>query len=234
MLQQAPGWYPDPQDPAFERYWFGQQWSASHIRPRRPVAVGTPGPGWVPGPAARRAGFGKGCVLSAAIIAALGVVVVVVVVLAGSNASNTLKRNLTSGNLGGAAPAARYKLGDTAKTGGFTVTVYALKDPFETTGIDVAAPAGRHYLTVDVQVNNPGSTAEAFSSLIGFHLLDSANRQYDETVVADLSPSAPEGPIPAGESIRGYVAFQVPDGTTGLRFRVQGNITAAGAVWTLT
>jgi len=51
--------------------------------------------------------------------------------------------------------------------------------------------------------------------------------------VAGLSPTAPEGEIGPGQSIRGFVDSAVPDGSSGLRMRVQGGLTAYGAVWVL-
>jgi hypothetical protein len=162
------------------------------------------------------------------------VVIVVAIVIASAVSVNHVSNNLkTTGNAAGAAPAAKYSVGQTAKTGGFTITVYNFTDPYQPSDPMFIAPSGQHFVTVDVQVTNPTSSTETFSSLGGFHLLDSANRQYDETIIVDLSPSAPDGPIPPGGSIRGFVGFQVPDGTTGLGFRAQGNFTATGAVWKL-
>lgn len=42
------------------------------------------------------------------------------------------------------------------------------------------------------------------------------------------------GQIPAGGAIRGLAVFEIPEGTTGMRLRVQGNITASGAFFNLT
>ena len=39
---------------------------------------------------------------------------------------------------------------------------------------------------------------------------------------AGLTPGAPEGTIASGQSVRGFVAFEVPNGATGLKLRVQG------------
>jgi hypothetical protein len=90
-----------------------------------------------------------------------------------------------------------------------------------------------HYVSVDVQMTNPGTSQVAFSSLIGFHLLDSVNRQYSESITSGLTPGPPDGEIAGGQSIRGFVVFEVTDGTTGLRLRVQGSLTAAGALFRL-
>jgi hypothetical protein len=60
--------------------------------------------------------------------------------------------------------------------------------------------------------------------------LDAQNREYDEAVTT-LRPGAPGGSDRWCESIRGFVVFEVPDGTAGLKLRVQGGSNAAGAVF---
>ena len=185
-------------------------------------------------------GLGKGAAGTVAVMVA------VAVALGGcsSSSKSTVSSGTTASGGTSAATAAAttaknssggtYKVGDTAKTSNFQVTVYGFKDPYAPSESAFNAPAGQHFVTVDVQVTNlDSSKAQSFSSLAGFHLLDSANHQYDETIVPGLSPTAPEGEIPAGGSVRGFVAFQAPDGTTGLRFRVQGSLTAAGAIFSL-
>lgn len=51
--------------------------------------------------------------------------------------------------------------------------------------------------------------------------------------MSSVTPRAPDGEIPAGEAVRGFAVFEVPDGTTGLRFRAQGGITSSGAFFNL-
>ena len=130
---------------------------------------------------------------------------------------------------------ASYNVGDTATTGDFRVTVYGFKDPQPPASEFMTPRPGMHYVSVDVQMTNPDpKEQQSFSSLLGFHLIDGQNRQYNEDFMdAGLTPGAPGGEIAAGQSVRGYVAFEVPDGTSGLKLRVQGNLTAAGAVFNL-
>ncbi len=125
-------------------------------------------------------------------------------------------------------------MGDTATTGDFKVTVYGFKNPQQPADEYLTPRPGMHYVSVDVQMTNPDSEQQSFSSLLGFHLIDAQNRQYNEDFMdAGLTPGAPGGEIAAGQSVRGFVAFEVPDGTSGLKLRVQGNLTAAGAVFNL-
>jgi hypothetical protein len=224
--QEGPGWWQ-----ASDGKWYPPQPQQQAAPNQAPPLTPPPAPQVVYQQAPKK---GHGCLY--AILGAVGLVVVIGVIALAAIAvsANKVSKTVASGNLGGAAPAAKYKVGDTASTGAFSITVYAAKDP-QPAGNSLLTPTvGGHFVSVDVQVTNPGSSQQAFSSLVGFHLLDSVNHQYDESLGgAGLTPGAPDGEIAGGQSIRGYVVFEVPDGTTGLKFRAQGNLTAAGAVWTL-
>ena len=186
-------------------------------------------------PPRKKRRLAKGCAFGTlgilGIIGLVVVVIIVVVIIAVSNGSKKVTTTPTA--LGGSAPAAAYTVGQTAKTGGLDVTVYSFKDPQPPPNQITSPTAGSHFVSVDVQVKNPRSSQVPFSSLLGFHLLDSANHQYDETATSGVTPGPPDGQIAGGQSIRGFVVFEVPDGTTGLKFRAQGQLTAAGAVFTL-
>ena len=230
VTQTPAGFYPDPEHPDQQRYWDGEAWAAPVASPPPPPVSASDARAQAKAAKAyakaKRPFYRKKRWWLAAVIA------LIVVIAIASNSSS--KTNNAASNAGGAAPAAAYKLGDTATTSGFAVTVYAVKDPQPGADAFSAPTAGNHFVSVDVQVKNSGSNQQAFSSLIGFHLLDSLNRQYDEDLVgAGLTPAAPDGQIAGGQSIRGFVVFQVPNGTIGLKLRVQGSVTAAGAVWTL-
>jgi hypothetical protein len=176
---------------------------------------------------------GRGCLYGLLGAVAL-VVVIIIAAVASSGGGSSSKATGGIANLGGKAPAAAYKVGDTAKTGGFNATVYAAKDPQPPADSFNTPKPGNHFVSVDMQITNPGTSQQSFSSLIGIHLLDSLNHQYDEDIEgAGLSPNAPDGELAAGQSVRGFVVFQVPDGTSGLKLRVQGGLTSAGAVFTL-
>jgi hypothetical protein len=105
-------------------------------------------------------------------------------------------------------------------------------DPWTSTNQFETPTAGNRYVQVDTQVRNTKSSQESWSSLLGFKLLDSANRSYTESPVS-TQPGPPEGQVAGGEALRGFVTFQVPTDATGLIFVVQGSITAAGAKFAL-
>jgi hypothetical protein len=205
-------------------------WQASDGKWYPPQGNQPPPPGYAPPQAPQKKGHG--CLYAFLGALGLGVVIVVVIIIAAASAVKKVSNNVTNGNPGGPAPAAAYKVGDTAKTSNDQVTVYGVKDPQAPVNQFSTPSPGNHFVSVDVQVTNTQTDQQAFSSLFAFHLLDSQNRQYGETL-AGFSPSAPEGQIASGQSIRGFVVFEVPDGTTGLKLRVQGSLTAAGAVFAL-
>jgi hypothetical protein len=127
---------------------------------------------------------------------------------------------------------APYKVGDTAKTSGWEVTVFGVKDPWTSTNSYETPTAGDRYVQVDVQVHNTRSSQQTWSSLAGFKLLDSLNRSYTEAITS-AQPGPPDGQVAGGESLRGFVTYQVPTDATGLIFVAQGSFTAAGAKFAL-
>lgn len=219
----------------------GSQAPAS--RPAQPAVYRGPAPtapGYVAPPPSTKGG-GKGWKIALGVALGFFVLMGACLAVIANSADDAVKQvqaDLADGSLdnstSGTAPAPKtvYKVGDTAKTGDFEVTVYGFKDPQTTTNQFDKPAAGTRYVSVDVQVANRGSTQQTFSSILGFHLVDSANRQYD-LEFSTVEPKAPDGQIPAGGAIRGLAVFQVPDGTTGMRLRVQGNITASGAFFNL-
>lgn len=198
-------------------------------------------PGYVPPPPSGKGG-GNAWKVALGVILGLFVLMGVCAAVIANSSDDAVKQvqaDLADGSLdnstSGTAPAPKtvYKVGDTAKTGDFEVTVYGFKDPQTTTNQFDKAAAGNRYVSVDVQVANKGSSQQTFSSVLGFHLVDGANRQYDLEFTT-VEPKAPDGQIPAGGAIRGLAVFEIPEGTTGMRLRVQGNITASGAFFNLT
>jgi hypothetical protein len=252
----AAGWKRDPFGRYFARYHDGEQWtdqvaSEAKVRSTDPIGRTPPAPTPrpptppvlqvqpdPPGPTG-----GRWRTWHVAVVAIVALLLGIGIGGAGKKSPSTVTAGsgVTDGSTAssGSSPGettpkagASYKVGDTAKTGDFEVTVYAVKDPQPPASQFDKPTTGSHYVSVDVQVANKGTQQQTFSSLVGFHLLDAANRQYDEAL-ASLKPGPPEGQIPAGGAVRGFAVFEIPDGTAGLRLRVQGNLTASGAFFAL-
>ena len=240
----APGWKRDPSGRFAGRYWDGADWtehvvSADRTRsldpmsggpptipPPQPSAPAVPPPvveGLARRPAERR------------VWPAWAKIALPVAVLVAIAAGLTSDDEPTSGSAGQpstpVAPSRSYALGETARTGDFDVTVHGFSDP-QAPGQFLRPQPGMHFVSVDVQVANRTPAQQAFSSLLGFHLLAGRDREFNLTF-NDITPGPPEGEIPVGQSMRGFVVFEVPDGAGDFRFRVQGSFTASDVQFTL-
>jgi hypothetical protein len=161
--------------------------------------------------------------------------VIVVIGAAVASSSNKKSTNSSPAASNGGTPsaaAAAHKIGDTATTSGWQVTVYAVADPWTAANQLDTPPVGTRYVQVDFQIRNTKSTQQPFSSLLALKLIDSTNRSYTEAITT-AQPGPPDGEVPAGQAVRGFVTFAVPTGTTGLVLQVQGSLTAAGAQFQL-
>ncbi len=256
---KAPGWKRDPSGKFAGRYWDGAAWTehvvgqdrvrstdplpAKALPPAQPTAAAdrteAARPAVVPPAAASLPRSRPPAAPAAAIVArwrvwplwarvALPVVLVVALVTVLTQGGNDTG---DTGDTTSDPPARTYSLGATARSAEFDVTVFGFKDP-QPPGQFLKPSPGTHYVSVDVQLANRGSTQQNFSSLLQIHLVDDSNRQYDPTF-GEVTPPAPDGEIPSGQAIRGNSLFEVSDGTTGLRVRVQGSLTAAGVYFSL-
>jgi hypothetical protein len=163
---------------------------------------------------------------------ALVTVLLIVIVVVVNHEARKIESN--GGNLGGPPPPATYRVGQTGVSSGLAFTVYSVEYPFAAPA-GPALPTGRQYAEVDVQIQNLSHSSQVtFSSILSLHLLDRLNHEYDETTVPGVVPSAPDGNVAPGQARRGYVVFEVPTGSSGLKLRCQGSITSAGAVFALT
>jgi len=228
-VSQGPGWwqasdlkwYPPEQRPgwwqASDLNWYPPEqhpdYRAPSPQPAQPAPVGKHTFGWW---------LGLGAIACVALVIAA-----VVIAAVGSNSSSKSASPVVP------ATKARYKVGDTAPTADILVTVFGFENPQPPPDELSKAPPGQHLVSVDVQVTNPTKHQTTFSSLVGFDLLDAQNLEYREKLTT-VDPGPPDGQFAAGQSMRGFVVFAVPNGTTGLKLRVQGSFTAAGAVFALT
>jgi hypothetical protein len=134
------------------------------------------------------------------------------------------------------AGAKTYKPGQTATTSDIKVKVYGVQEPYTPSNQFVTANPGQHFVAVDMELTNKTSEQKTFSTLVGLHLIDGSNHQYDEDIsgAATISPKVPDGQLPSKQPLRGFACFQVPDSSVKLKLRVQGSITAEGSVFQLT
>jgi len=245
---KAAGWKKDPSGRFAGRYWDGSAWTdhvvgADRVRATDPLGTAPVDTDEAPAPVPtahapraeaqrplRRPPFGprgwQAWPQWARIGVPVAVVLVLLVVVVLSRGGDD-----DSGSTTAAPPPKTFAIGETARSEAFDVTVYGFKDP-QPPGQFLQPGAGKHYVSVDVQLANRSGEQVNFSSLLQIHLLDAANRQYDSTF-GEVAPPAPDGEIPPGQAVRGLTLFEVPQGTTGLKVRVQGSLTAGGVYFKL-
>lgn len=113
-----------------------------------------------------------------------------------------------------APPANSFKVGDVVKIGSIEVVVHGLQDPFDAG--QQKPPAGARIMAVDVEMKNVGEKTQIFSGFGQFELKDANGSSYDAIVLRSKQPAV-NGPAAPGASLRGLVAYQVPEGAQGLR-----------------
>ena len=159
----------------------------------------------------------------------LGVAVVTIAALAavGSGSSNTATKSGGSGTT--SKGQTTFKVGDTVKLGSWTVKVWTVKDPVQSTNQFLTPKTGDRWVGLDAEVGNQSSKPQTVSSLLCFELDDSKNQTYNETAGADLVPGPPDGEIAAGSSKRGNVVFEVPPDATGLSLHFKCDLFSSGS-----
>jgi hypothetical protein len=235
---RAAGWKVDPSGRFAGRYWNGTGWT-EHVVDKDRVTSIDPLPS-LPGQEARRSGSGSAAAgalgrmpqwAKLAAVVAIVAAIALVVMLGGDDDAPPVASGGAPAETAAPAAKAVHTVGETARTGDFDVTVFGFKDP-ETPGQFLQPAPGMHFVTVDVQLTNRSSRQRSFSSLLGFRLLDGADRQFDATF-ADIAPAAPDGDFPPGQALRGLALFEVPDGTTGLSFRAHATLDDPGVLFAL-
>lgn len=239
---RAAGWKVDPSGRFAGRYWNGTGWTEHVVDQDRATSV-DPLPS-LPGQAAGRTGSGSPVVEAlrrtpqwAKIAALVAVIALIAFVITSGGDDPPLATGVppaeTVAPAAAPAPAVKsvYAIGETARTGDFDVIVHGFKDP-QPPGQFLQPAQGMHFVTVDVELVNRSSRQRSFSSLLGFRMVDGADRQFDSTF-SDITPPAPDGDFPPGQTLRGLALFEVPDGTSGLRFRAHAILGEAGVLFAL-
>ncbi len=152
------------------------------------------------------------------------IIVGIVIAVAGGGSS---KKATTS------APAAdqkTYTVGQTAHTGDFDVTLNTVENPYKPTNQFETAPAGQHFVALELTVKNTSTEKKPMSTLLGTELFDSQSRPWRVALAGTGRPQL-DGDVAVGEARRGWVTFGVGDDASGLRLRLKGNLTATGSVF---
>jgi len=122
------------------------------------------------------------------------------------------------------------EIGATADIGDASVTVNSWRLD---AGTEFFKPdADKQWVVVDVTVENTGDDEYNISSLLQMAIRDSEGREHRDIAFADTSGSL-DGTIPAGQTLRGENATEVPAGATGLQFVFKQSFGSEQARWKL-
>lgn len=112
--------------------------------------------------------------------------------------------------LAATTPQAAPKVGEAATAKGYTLTVHAVSDPAQPYSASFKPKPGYRYVSVDVSVVNTDTTKPnaSYNPLYG-KLKTSDNREYTPTVGV-VKPSMTSGEFAVGETVRGWVTFEIP------------------------
>ena len=118
-------------------------------------------------------------------------------------------------------------VGSTAVTGSFEVTLLTVEDPVA--GNELFPPEeGNRFIGVELEMRNTSAEVQAFSSLLSVEVVDAEGQSWSPSLFAVSDRSTLDGDIPAGESRRGWIGFEVPVVSTGLRLFVAGDVFGGG------
>jgi hypothetical protein len=132
----------------------------------------------------------------------------------------------SGGSAGEDDPGRVYRVGEPADLGSLTFTV---------TGVRTIPPSefvepvpGQLTIAVHIEAVNNSESSKLVSSLGQFALRDATGLTYQQTFAEGLVGSL-DGTIPPGSRLRGEIAYDVPEGITGLQL-VISNFLFAGSV----
>jgi len=114
--------------------------------------------------------------------------------------------------LEGEVPQETFQIGDIVEAG---TQRFVVNDGRYSSGGELNRPqAGMSFLVVDLAITNQGNRSAWFSSLLQLSVRDSSGQGYPLHLGASIAAGgdSPDGEILPGETVRGQVGFQVPDG----------------------
>lgn len=105
------------------------------------------------------------------------------------------------------APASLPKVGQTAKTQNYTLTLQAVEDP-ATVSSDIAPQPGMRRVAVEVTITNTSTQPVAYNPL--YAKVKLADNTEANVSFLGKEPSLKSGNLGPGESARGWLTFEVP------------------------
>jgi hypothetical protein len=114
------------------------------------------------------------------------------------------------------------------------VMVVQVVDPARATNSVFGPRKGYHFLAVQLELTNSGTTTYSDTPAKGAALIDNKLHQYDADITDPVGPGFGSPKIAPGENRAGYITFEVPDGRTPIifQFRLDSGF-GRGGLWSL-
>jgi len=119
------------------------------------------------------------------------------------------------------------KVGEEVERGNFKAKVLAVRREWVPTNPLEVPEAGMKIVAVEFEVTNKADHGVILSSPRQFKVKDSANTLYDFSPTGAPDPRFADGPLAAGQTVRGWLAFKVPQAATGLRLVFNASVERA-------
>jgi hypothetical protein len=130
---------------------------------------------------------------------------------------------------GSAPTVAGPGVGAMAVSGPFEVTLLAVEDPVVPDDEIFGPDPGNRFVGVELELRNTSSEVQSFSSLLSAEVVDGLGQSWTPSLFAVSDRSQLDGDVPAGESRRGWIGFEVPEASTGLRLFINAEVFGGGA-----
>lgn len=155
----------------------------------------------------------------------IGIAVVAFIVLGvigsmlGGNKSTDGKISTTStSNSSNSTPelASSYKVGDVVKTGDYIFTAISVNGDTPSGNEYIKPKDGSRFVTVELSIENKGTTKTSISTLISMYLKGSDGTKFQQSYT--INPKPIDGELLANDIIKGSVTYEVPKTASGLKF----------------
>lgn len=162
--------------------------------------------------------------LAAIILGGLSVIVAIVMIAVASSAINELVKsdgaNTNTSQGDQAEVKSEYAIGETATFDGKTITVTNVQRNFDT-GNQFAQPeTGKEFVVVTVDIANSSDSTLDYNAF-EFKMQDSNGVQQTESIMALSEGKLNSGSLAKGGTVTGKLAYEVPQGDTGLKLLYQ-------------
>lgn len=112
--------------------------------------------------------------------------------------------------LGGSGPVKTGAVGEAVHQGNFELTVHSVTDPYDVSEDSFAPQSGNRWVLIDVSLTNVSEEPQNYGSF-DFTVHDTNDKEYTSGF-ANQTPELDFGSLEAGETIRGQVAYELPEG----------------------